>query len=54
MTIFNDQTRTPDEEAEMAELKAGVEKAKNRIREGREAASVEEPKAKPKSRGKRK
>ena len=52
MTIFNDQTKTPDEEAEMAQLKDGVQKAKDRMREGRETAP-EEPKPKPKK-GKRK
>ncbi len=53
MTIFNDQTKTPDEEAEMKQLKDGVEKAKDRMREGREATPEEEPK-KPKSKDKRK
>lgn len=52
MTIFNDKTQSPDEEAEMAQLKDGVAKAKDRIREGRET-SAEEPK-KPKPKGKRK
>ena len=44
MTIFNDKTQSPDEEAEMKQLKDGVEKAKDRMREGRETAPEEEPK----------
>jgi len=53
MTIFNDQSKTPNEEAEMKQLKDGVQKAKDRMHEGRELAPVEEPK-KPKAKGKRK
>ena len=54
MTIFNDQTKTPDEEAEMRQLKDGVQKAKDRLQEGRQQAPVDEPKPKPKPKGKRK
>jgi len=53
MTIFNDQTKTPDEEDEMRRLKDGVRKAKDRMREGRDPTPIEEPK-KPKPKGKRK
>ena len=52
MTIFNDQTKTPDEEAEMKQLKDGVTKAKDRLKEGREPQVPEEPKP-VKKRGKR-
>ena len=53
MTIFNDKTASPDEEAEMQQLKDGVTKAKNRLQEGREPLPVEEPKPTPKKRGKK-
>ncbi len=53
MTIFNDQTRTPDEEAEMKLLKEGVAKAKAQIQEGREP-STEEPEEKPKPKRRKK
>ena len=44
MTIFTDRTKSLDEEAEMKQLKDGVAKAKDRMREGREATPEEEPK----------
>ena len=53
MTIFNDKTSSPDEEAEMKQLKDGVAKAKGRLQEGREATPVEEPAPAPKKRGKK-
>ena len=54
MTIFNDKTASPDEEAEMKQLKDGVDKAKTRLQEGREAAVIEEePAKKPPKRRKR-
>ncbi len=48
MTIFNDKTASPDEEAEMKQLKEGVSKAKGRLQEGREPTPIEEPEPKPK------
>ena len=54
MTIFNDKTASPDEEAEMKQLKDGVSKAKIRLQEGREATVIEEePAKKPRKRGKK-
>ena len=54
MTIFNDKTASPDEEAEMKQLKDGVNKAKTRLQEGRELAPAEEePVKKPRGRGKK-
>ena len=53
MTIFNDKTASPDEEAEMKQLKDGVNKAKTRLQEGREATVIEEEPPKPKKRGKK-
>ena len=53
MTIFNDKTASPDEEAEMKQLKDGVSKAKTRLQEGREAIPVEEPTPAPKKQGKK-
>ncbi len=53
MTIFNDKTATPDEEKEMQQLKDGVSKAKDRLQEGRELETPEEPKPAPKKRGKK-
>ena len=53
MTIFNDQTKSPDEEAEMKQLKDGVAKAKTRMQEGREPTAEEPEPAKPKRRGKK-
>ena len=53
MTIFNDKTATPNEEAEMQQLKDGVNKAKTRLQEGLEPAPIEEPKPVPKKRGKK-
>ena len=53
MTIFNDKTASPDEEKEMQQLKDGVNKAKTRLQEGREATPIEEPAPTPKKRGKK-
>ena len=53
MTIFNDKTASPDEEAEMKQLKDGVSKAKTRLQEGRELVPAEEEPPKPKKRGKK-
>ena len=53
MTIFNDKTASPDEEAEMKQLKDGVNKAKTRLQEGREATVIEEEPEKTKKRGKK-
>ena len=46
-------TKTPDEEAEMKQLKDGVDKAKDALKEGRELVGPEEPKPAPKKRGKK-
>lgn len=53
MTIFNDKTASPDEEAEMKQLKEGVNKAKTRLQEGREMPVADEVDAKAKAKRKK-
>ena len=48
MSIFNDHTSSDEEAQEMDQLKDGVQKAKQRLQDGRELEAVEEPKPKPK------